>query len=197
MKNTKTYTVFAGVNGAGKSTLFALEPKNDLGIRLNSDEIIHSLGLDWKDANAQILAGKQLLKLQKECFDSGKSLNQETTLSGATIISTIKKAKELGYIIHLRYVGVSSPDIAKERVKKRVARGGHGVTGETIERRFIKSKENFLKVAPLCDTVTIHDNSKSMMTVAMIINNKIERGNNTVPWVEELLIQLEPLLSSH
>ena len=194
MKNTKTFTIFAGVNGAGKSTLFSLEPKHDLGVRLNSDEILHSLGLDWKDPNSQILSGKELLKLQKECLEQGKSFNQETTLCGATIISTIKKAKELGYTLHLRYVGVASPDIAKKRVANRVARGGHGVAEEIIESRFIKSKENFLKIAPLCDTVTIHDNSKSMITVAMIINNQIERTKHNVPWVEELLVQLEPLL---
>ena len=194
MKNTKTFTIFAGVNGAGKSTLFTIEPKYDLGTRLNSDEIIHSLGLDWKDPSAQILAGKELLKIQKECLAAGASFNQETTLCGATIINTIKKAKDLGYTLHLRYVGVATPEIAKKRVENRVARGGHGVTGETIERRFIQSKENFLKVAPLCDTVTIHDNTNSMITVALIINKKIERTQHSVPWVEELLTQLQPLL---
>ena len=67
MKATKKFTIFAGVNGAGKSTLFYSEANRDLGIRLNSDEILHSLGLDWKDASAQMLAGRNLLKLQKEC----------------------------------------------------------------------------------------------------------------------------------
>ena len=128
-----------GPNGAGKSTLFSTEAEDNLGIRLNSDEILHSLGLDWADSNAQILAGKQLLRLQKDCLEKGLSFNQETTLSGITILRTISQAKELGYSIHLRYVGVESPEIAKERVRKRIELGGHGVTGETIERRFIKS----------------------------------------------------------
>lgn len=63
MKAIKKFTIFAGVNGAGKSTLFYSEANRDLGIRLNSDEILHSLGLDWKDSSAQMLAGKTLLKL--------------------------------------------------------------------------------------------------------------------------------------
>ena len=116
MKSIKKFTIFAGVNGAGKSTLFSTEAEDNLGIRLNSDEILHSLGLDWADSNAQILAGKQLLRLQKDCLEKGLSFNQETTLSGITILRTISQAKELGYSIHLRYVGVESPEIAKERV---------------------------------------------------------------------------------
>ena len=67
MKAIKKFTIFAGVNGAGKSTLYNAEKDDNLGIRLNSDEILHDLGLDWKDPNAQILAGKKLLQKQKEC----------------------------------------------------------------------------------------------------------------------------------
>lgn len=65
MNTTKKFTIFAGVNGAGKSTLFNTEKDVNLGIRLNSDEILHDLGLDWKDANAQILAGKNFYNDKK------------------------------------------------------------------------------------------------------------------------------------
>ena len=58
MKAIKKFTIFAGVNGAGKSTLYYAEANCDLGIRLNSDEILHSSGLDWRDSSAQMLAGK-------------------------------------------------------------------------------------------------------------------------------------------
>ena len=44
MKSIKKFTIFAGVNGAGKSTLFSTEAEDNLGIRLNSDEILHSIG---------------------------------------------------------------------------------------------------------------------------------------------------------
>ena len=80
MKSIKKFTIFAGVNGAGKSTLFSTEAEDNLGIRLNSDEILHSLGLDWADSNAQILAGKQLLRLQKDCLEKGLSFNQERSI---------------------------------------------------------------------------------------------------------------------
>ena len=186
MKAIKKFTIFAGVNGAGKSTLYYTEVSRDLGIRLNSDEILHSLGLDWRDSGAQMLAGKNLLKLQKECLENGVSFNQETTLSGKTILNAIKKAKEQGYAIHLRYVGVATPEIAKERVQMRIARGGHGVSGGTIERRFTTSKENFLTVYPYCDSILIYDNTEQMTCVALIKNGEMELMQS-VPWVNELL----------
>ena len=189
MKATKKFTIFAGVNGAGKSTLFYSEANHDLGIRLNSDEILHSLGLDWKDMSAQILAGKKLLQLQKECLSNGVSFNQETTLSGQSIFNVIKKAKELGYAIHLRYVGVANPEIAKERVAKRIARGGHGVSDGTLERRFTASKENFIKIYPLCDSIIMYDNTAQMTCVASINAGKITLIQH-IDWVDELLKEL-------
>ena len=190
MKATKKFTIFAGVNGAGKSTLYYTEANRDLGIRLNSDEILHSLGLDWRDSSAQMLAGKTLLKLQKECLENGVSFNQETTLSGKTVFNAIKKAKELGYVIHLRYIGVETPEIAKARVEQRIARGGHGVSGGTIERRFKTSKENFLAVYPYCDSIILYDNTEQMTCVASIKNGKINLMKS-VPWVNELLSLIE------
>ena len=189
MNTIKKFTIFAGINGAGKSTLFYSEAKRDLGIRLNSDEILHSLGLDWQDPSAQILAGKKLLQLQKECLANEVSFNQETTLSGQTIFNAINKAKELGYIIHLKYVGVATPDIAKKRVKERILRGGHGVSEGTIDRRFSTSKENFLKIYPLCDSVIIYDNTEQMTCVASLKNGELTIIQE-VAWVKELLDQL-------
>ncbi len=186
MNSIKKFTIFAGVNGAGKSTLFYLEKSSDLGIRLNCDEILSSLGLKWEEARAQILAGKKLLQLQRECIESGVSFNQETTLCGQSIFNAVKQAKEAGYTILLRYVGVETAEIAKERVRKRIESGGHGISDETIERRFVTSQENFLKIYPLCNDVIIYDNTKQMQCAAMITNGKIAVLRK-IAWVNELL----------
>ena len=186
MNSIKKFTIFAGVNGAGKSTLYYLEKSSDLGIRLNCDEILSSLGLKWEESRAQILAGKKLLQLQRECIESGVSFNQETTLCGQSISNAVEQAKEAGYTILLRYVGVETAEIAKERVRKRIESGGHGISDETIERRFVTSQENFLKIYPLCNDVIIYDNTKQMQCAAMITNGKIEILRK-IAWVNELL----------
>lgn len=191
MESSKTFTIFAGVNGAGKSTLYAADDSADLGVRLNSDELVREAGADWRSLEAQIEAGKRLLQMQKECFEKGLSCNRETTLCGNNIITSIKKAKELGYKIHLRYVGVSNPQIAIDRVKRRIELGGHGVSEATIEHRYETSAENFLKIYDLCDQINIYDNSgEYLILVAYRINGKLQKTNSNIKWVNDLLAQI-------
>ena len=192
MESSKIFTIFAGVNGAGKSTLYAADDSSDLGVRLNSDELVREAGADWRSMQAQIEAGKRLLKMQQECFEKGISCNRETTLCGNNIITSIKKAKELGYKIHLRYVGVSNPQIAIDRVKRRMELGGHGVSEATIEHRYATSAENFLKIYDLCDQINIYDNSgEYLVLVAYCINGILQKTNADIAWVNELLSEIE------
>ena len=188
MASTKIFTLFAGVNGAGKSTLFSVDTAADLGVRLNTDEIVKERGWDWRDATAQLRAGRELLRRQKECLEKGVSFNQETTLSGVSILKAIQTAKAQGYLIRMRYVGVSSPEIAKERVAKRIAMGGHGVSGETIDRRYNASQENLKKVFPLCDTVNIYDNSgDGLALIASYVDGTWIRSGVSCLWADELI----------
>jgi len=108
----KIFYLFAGVNGAGKSTLYNLAMINQNiknTIRINTDEIVREIG-DWKNNSDQLKAAKMAINLRNECFLYGKSFNEETTLTGKTILKTIDKAKELGYELQLFYVGLNSPE---------------------------------------------------------------------------------------
>lgn len=51
-------------------------------------------------------------------LQEGGTFNQETTLCRHTILRTIHKAKQSGYGIEFHYVGVESPEIAKQRISK-------------------------------------------------------------------------------
>lgn len=136
MASTKIFTLFAGVNSAGKSTLFSVDTAADLGVRLNTDEIVKERGWDWRDASAQLRAGRELLRRQKECL----------------------------------------------------AMGGHGVSGETIDRRFDISKDNLKKIFPLCDTVNIYDNSgDGLALVASYIDGAWVRSGFPCCRAEELI----------
>ena len=82
------YTIFAGVNGAGKSTLYStlLQENHDFGVRINSDEIVISNGGDWRNTKDQAKAMKETVRLIKDCIKKGISFNQETTLTGRSMI---------------------------------------------------------------------------------------------------------------
>ena len=171
----KIFTIFAGVNGAGKSTLYnsPILEKEKLGVRINTDEIVRTLRL-WENQIDQINAGRMAIKLRKDCIDKGISFNQETTLTGNSIIKLIDQVKEKGYKVHLFYVGVNSPEIAKERIAGRVKKGGHDIPSETVEKRYYESIENLKIILPKVDLAEIYDNSK-FYTLAITKNEGIIR----------------------
>lgn len=156
----KIFTIFAGVNGAGKSTLYNLPSleKEKMGVRINTDEIVRTFG-NWRNETDQIKAARIAIKLRKECINDGKSFNQETTLTGNSILKLIEQIKNCGYKIHLYYVGVDSPEIAKERIKARVAKGGHDIPNEVVEKRYSESIENLRVILPKIDKAEIYDNT--------------------------------------
>jgi len=164
MPDEKTYTLFAGVNGAGKSTFYRDLSENTtdrpFGIRINSDEIVQAkFDHDWKNPNAQMAAGREAVKMVRECLNGDKSFNQETTLTGRTIITNIEKAKANGFNVNLFYVGLESAQLSMDRVAAREIKGGHGIPVEDLQRRYSASFENLKQVLPLCDTVQVFDNS--------------------------------------
>lgn len=181
----KRYILIAGVNGAGKSTLYETLDELKEMPRINTDEIAKELG-DWKDTSVLLTAGRKAVKLLNQYLSNGISFNQETTLCGKSVLSNIKKAKEMHYCIELHYVGVDSVEIAKERVKLRVSKGGHGIPEEDIERRYIETFKNLKDVLKYCDLTAFYDNTERFRRFAIFRNGKIVRLSNTLPkWFEE------------
>ena len=190
----KVFYLFAGVNGAGKSTLYNSESlNNDIKntIRINTDEIVREIG-DWKNNSDQLKAAKMAINLRNECFLYGKSFNEETTLTGKTILKTIERAKELGYELQLFYVGVSSTEIAKERIKSRVEKGGHHIENDIVEKRYYESLKNLKEILLKFDKVYLYDNSKKYKNIFSFSNNKILfKDNKSISWAKEAIEIIE------
>ena len=186
---SKNLYLFAGVNGVGKSTMYNSQIEEGIkqSIRINTDEIVRTFG-DWKNNADQIKAAKIAIKLRNHCFEEGKSFNEETTLTGKTILKTIDRAKELGYKIYLYYIGVDSPEIAKERVRNRVLKGGHNISSEVIEKRYYESLENLKKIISKCNYVDIYDNTDIYKLVFSFANNEIIKNSiSSSEWAKEAI----------
>ena len=184
MKNSRKAIIFAGVNGAGKSTFYNMSqdiPDFKETVRINTDEIVREIG-DWRNDADQMKAGKIGIKLRNEAIRQGKSFNEETTLCGKTIIKLFEKLKENGYKIDLYYVGLKNSDIALERIKSRVANGGHDIPAEKVRRRYEESRNNLEKVIPFCNSVSIFDNSESFRRLATIKEGKLIQKADKVPF---------------
>lgn len=191
----KRYIIIAGVNGAGKSTLYSLYNTWGDIKKINLDEIVKGIG-NWKNRKDMLAAGKIAIQMINDCFNSGISLCQETTLCGKTVIRNIRRAKELGYSIEMHYVGVDSAEIAKTRVKHRVSVGGHGISEEDIERRYIESFQRLHEIIKECDLVVFYDNTTSFNRFAIARRGYISRISalKRIPkWYIQERFEIEPI----
>lgn len=196
MGKEKHYILLAGVNGAGKSSLYhsqsLIKPSIINMVRINSDEILISMGGDWKNTNNQLEAMRKAISILRDCLDKGISFNQETTLTGHTIIQNMLKAKSLGYNVEMHYIGLESVDLAISRVNKRVKDGGHGIPSEVVKRRYDNSLSNLKKVIPICNRLVIYDNTNAINRIALFRDGKlIERNDNNVSWLKNSLFKDE------
>lgn len=181
MIESRVYKIYAGVNGAGKSTLYGIE--KSLGEeRVNSDEILQSLSGNWRVEKDQMIAMREAVRRINHYINEGISFNQETTLAGRSILNTIKKAKEKGFYICLNYVGLESADLAVQRVNERVKTGGHGIPEEVIRKRYQVSLAMLKEVLPLCDNISIYDNSKDLLLVALYENERWSLKHESCQW---------------
>ena len=189
----KVLYIFAGVNGAGKSTLYNSENLDNeikYSTRINTDEIVRKIG-DWKNNSDQIKAAKIAINLRNDCLQYEKSFNEETTLTGKTILKTIDKAKELGYELQLFYIGVNNPEIAKERIRNRVEKGGHNIADEIVEKRYYESLKNLKQVITKFDEVYLYDNSIRYKHIFSFTNNKILYKDKNVNWSKDAIEIIE------
>lgn len=156
-----------------------------------TDEIVRTFG-DWKNEADQVKAGRMAIKLRKDCIEKGLSFNQETTLTGNSIIKLVDKVKEKGYKVHLFYVGLNSPEIAKERIAGRVKKGGHNIPSETVEKRYYESIENLKIILPKVDLAEIYDNSKFYTLAVVKSEGVIKSQIKDLPeWLKNIAKELK------
>ncbi len=137
--------VISGCNGAGKTTAsFTILPEL-LHVKefVNADEIARGLS-PFQPEMVSIEAGKIMLRRLQELLSQNVVFAFETTLSTRSFVGLIKQAKERGYTINLIYYWLDSAELVIERVKIRVAEGGHNIPTDTIIRRYYSGLKNFI-----------------------------------------------------
>jgi len=159
--NAPRCIIIAGPNGAGKTT-FAREflPK-DAGVVhfVNADLLAAGLS-PLKPQLAALNAGRLFLGELDRLAKSRSDFAFESTLSGLTYISRIKRWKAAGYRIEIVFLRLASVQLAFRRITARVKQGGHDVPRADVLRRFVRGWENFEKAyKPLADMWTVYDNS--------------------------------------
>ncbi|MFN6995781.1 MAG: AAA family ATPase [Aquincola tertiaricarbonis] len=154
--------VLAGVNGAGKSSIggAALQAAGvpyfnpDIAAR-NLRQADASLGLEAANAQAWQLG---LRGLQRALAEGG-TYAMETTLGGRTLPALLLQGAQQGAELHLWFAGLATPELHLQRVRSRVAAGGHDIPEARIRERFDSSRANLVKLLPQLASLRLYDNS--------------------------------------
>ena len=167
----KRCVVFAGINGAGKTTFFHTglwqrDGEDAPSFRINPDELLVQAGGDAANPRHQLAAGKEAIRLVEDCIDCGRSFNWETTLTGHYPLKAIQRAREAGFAVELFYIGLSSAELANERIAHRVALGGHNIPPETVQRGWEISLAHFGAALDLTTYACAYDNSERFVSLA-------------------------------
>lgn len=164
--------VVAGPNGAGKTTLVtqrladrAIEAEFEV---INPDVIAQ--GLPRIDGRLdERRAGEDAIRRRNELIDRRESLAIETTLSGHSALRFMRRARDAGFKVNLVYVGIRSPELSFDRVRSRVADGGHHVPTEALVRRHPDSLSKLPRALELADRAYVLDNSSRRRKLLMIL----------------------------
>ena len=129
--------IIAGPNGAGKTTYARRFLPEELRIAefVNADLIAAGLS-PFSTDRAAFEAGRLMLRRLRELAGRGEDFSFETTLSGRAYAPLLREMRAAGYQIRLDFLWIPSLDVTRNRVRQRVAKGGHDIPDEVQLRRF-------------------------------------------------------------
>ncbi|WP_114950753.1 AAA family ATPase [Sphingosinicella terrae] len=156
--------IVAGPNGSGKSTLYGrsdvAEFDGSVWI-INPDLLTRRLqtseGLDLVAAN--LAAVKRIEQWLDASIDVHQTIGVETVLSTSKYRRLVSKAKERGFEVRLIYVYVDTLQRQLERIRLRVAKGGHDVPLDKAASRRGRSFGEFPWFFWMADQAWVFDNS--------------------------------------
>lgn len=160
-----TLAILGGINGAGKTTTaerLATLPPYANAVFLNPDKITAAIRLAEPELPLSTAEFRGIRRVAEEIdrlIASRRSFVTETVLASAVYRKLCREAQEVGFRVHLFWVGLGHVEESIARVALRVAKGGHDVPEAAIRRRWPATHENLAWFAQHADEVDVFDNS--------------------------------------
>lgn len=164
----KDLYIIAGPNGAGKTTLAHELVRDESVVFLNADEIAKR-----KNDKIGLRAGRALLDKFEKLIQKKQSFVLESTISGNYHNRIIELAHKAKYNIVLVYVFLDSVKQNLERIKHRVAMGGHNVPATDVCRRYERSMKNFKNITEKVDHWELYYNGENNYELVARGNRKM------------------------
>jgi predicted ABC-type ATPase len=190
------FWIVAGPNRSGKSSVYTDTDIDDFGGSvwiINPDlltarirEIEH-----LKPTAANIAAVTRIYTWLQASIAAHQTIGVETVLSTDKYRALVLAPQRHGFEIRLIYVLLNSVELNEERVRMRVAKGGHHVPATKIRKRRDRSLQQlpwFLKNA---DLAWVYDNSgASPALIARKIGNTITLDPEAMPEIKAAVAEV-------
>jgi predicted ABC-type ATPase len=193
--------MLAGSNGAGKSTFFNAHLRSlDLPF-INADLIAEELRSGSR-ALARRFSGLSLDRAAQRVADEERlasivlhrSFVTETVLSdpAGAKVAMLNDARSRGYAVWLFFIGISTPELSRARVRERVrSRRGHDVPADKIEARYARTLANLPGAIGAASVAILLDNDLAespFRFVARFVNGSLVRASKLRPrWARAAL----------
>lgn len=169
------------------SSLLAKQNLRDEAQRLQVVDGVLSFGaIEPNSYYASVLADL----IRQKLLVAGESFTFETVMSHPSKVAFLQKAREMGFRTYLYFVATEDPDINIDRVRHRVAMGGHPVDTDKIISRYENSLNLLFDAVLNTDRAYIFDNSgHERVWIAEVSDAQtIELKTDVMPnWFKEAL----------
>ena len=163
--------VIAGPNGSGKSTLIRQlqsEPTFPFPNNyINADDIERDLAPDVADTKAERerLAFREARDRRRQFREDGVPHAFETVFSHTSNLLDLQRLRSAGFDLTLCWVATQDSSLNVERVKRRVAAGGHAIPEDKIRARYVRSLKVLPRAAETARLTYVYDNSDSLLLI--------------------------------
>jgi len=156
----------AGCNGAGKSSIGGQALRHSGIDFYNPDEAARRIA----HANRHLQPPLTQIEINGAAWEQGRRLVQraidehgnfafETTLGGRTMTALLEKAALDRLEVHVWFAGLTDAELHIDRVRRRVAKGGHDIPPEKIRQRFDDGRIHLVRLLPHLTELHLYDNS--------------------------------------
>ncbi|UVO53409.1 zeta toxin family protein [Sphingomonas sp. SUN039] len=167
------FWIVGGPNGSGKSSFYNLTNIEGWGGSvwiINPDlltaKIEQSEGLSLIEAN--LAAVQRVEKWLESSIEAYQTIGVETVLSSPKYRRLVDLAKARGFEVRMIYAVLDSAELQLERIRVRVAEGGHDVPPDKVRDRRLRSFAEFAWFARHVDRCFVFNNSGGEPELAAI-----------------------------
>lgn len=173
-----------GPNGAGKSTFveFVLAAARPSTTFVNADVIAAQRWPDDPLAHGHD-AAVAAARARDALVARGEPFVAETVASHPSKVELVRRAVAAGYHVHVIVVAVPE-DLAAERVRLRVAAGGHDVPEDKVRARWARLWGNVAEMIAAATSAEVFDNSgPGPRTVATFVAGEVVGAPRWPAWM--------------